>query len=83
MKTIKIAKDEILTPFITPPENGGQIVEVSYGGTESMILRRTYDASDRSDKIEAFLPKSGEESFEPWNGTPKLGRRVGRVEVLS
>lgn len=81
-KILHIHRREILTPFTTPPENGGQIVTVSYAGTEEYILRSTSDASEPGpDKIEAFLPAAGETEFEPWNGAPKLGRRIGTVEI--
>lgn len=80
MKTIEIEKREIKHPFIVPPENGGQIVEVSYSCTESYILVATLDKSDGSQKIEAYdWPRSGE--FEPWNCAPKMGRYRGPVTI--
>lgn len=35
--------------FVTPGENQGQIVTVSYACTCNAIVRRTYDASDRTE----------------------------------
>lgn len=39
----------VMAKFIVPPENQGQIVEVSYAETPSGIIMRVYDRSDRSE----------------------------------
>ena len=79
-KIIEVSKAEIQGGFITPPENGGQIVTTSYACTEAYILEKTFDASDRSEEIVAYhWPASGE--FSPQNGSPKLGRRAGIVKI--
>jgi len=83
-KIIKINSGELQGPFITPPENGGQIVTVSYACTECYILAKTYDASDRTEKIEAFeWPEDEEGSFGPQNGAPDLGDFAGIAEIYT
>ena len=80
MKTIKISASDIQGPFITPPENAGQIVEVSYACTEDYILQLTEDRSDRSSEIIAYgWPASGE--FTPQCRVPRLGRKMGAVKL--
>lgn len=81
--TLTLAASEI-GPFFTPPECAGQIVARSYAvfhaPFEDGILERIYDASDRSEKLTAYqFPTRGE--FEPWNGAPKLGRRMRKVQM--
>lgn len=80
MKNISIAKTDLQIPFITPPENGGQIVEVSYSCTEDYVLERKFDRSDRSETIRAYKFR-GEVS--PQNQAPKLGKFVGVAKILS
>lgn len=80
MKTLKIDGEEI-GAWITPPENGGQIVEVSYARAGDVALRRVYDRSDRQETITAFR-FSDRHEFEPQNGEPALGRKLGRVEIF-
>lgn len=85
-KIITIDPDEIQDDFLTPPENQGQIVEVSYACTEDYILECTTDRSDNSTKIVAYqYPADGSEDggIEPWNGVPNLGRRAGLVRLLA
>lgn len=80
MKKITILRDDITADFVTPPESRGQIVTTDYAATERYILERTRDASDRSESVVAYLwPESGE--FEPQNGRPALGERVGAVVI--
>lgn len=80
MKKITILRDDITFDFVTPPENGGQIVTVDYAATENYILERTRDASTGEETVVAYLwPESGE--FEPQNGRPALGERVGAVVI--
>lgn len=80
MKTIKINRSEI-GHWITPPENGGQIVEISYARAGDVAIRRVYDRSDRRETLTAFR-FSDRSEFEPQNCEPKLGRRVGQVEIV-
>lgn len=65
--------------FITPPENQGQIVGVSYGCSTDYIYERRYDKSDRTFTITAYAHPRQECDFEPWNKAPALGRRVGVI----
>lgn len=63
----------------TPPENQGQIVTVSYGWCGEALLRRTHDASDRSEVIR-ILPdpwadataseRAALEDWQPWWASP-------------
>jgi hypothetical protein len=46
-----------------------------------VILERTYDRSDRSEAVVAYDMPSRGDGFEPWNKTPRLGRRLGRCSV--
>lgn len=67
--------------FHIPPANQGQIVEVSYGWLEGALLRKSFDASDRTETIryladpwvetEEGSPEAAElESWDPWNDCP-------------
>lgn len=80
MKTVRINRSEI-GAWITPPECGGQIVEISYARAGDVALRRVYDRSDRQETITAFR-FSDRHEFEPQNGEPKLGRKIGAVEII-
>lgn len=59
----------------TPPENQGQIVEVSYGWQNGRLYQRVHDRSDRStswyvaDRDEA---NALDESWHPINGEPDV-----------
>lgn len=70
--------------FSTPPENQGQIVEVSYGYApkEQVIIERVYDKSDRALSYRAYEDPDPEADFDPWNGTPKLGDDLGSCNVV-
>lgn len=61
----------------TPPENQGQMIDVSYGWHEGYLYRRTYDESDRStawhrasddEEVQGYIA-SGE---QPWNSEPPI-----------
>lgn len=74
--------------FTTPPQNQGQIVDVSYGigclqiGDPWCIVVRTFDSSDRSESFEAYdFHADGAGSWDPWNGAPELGDSLGPSEV--
>lgn len=85
MTKITVNKSDIQGGFLTPPENAGQIVEVSYACTEDYILERTWDRSDGSAQIVAYhYPASGAEDggIEPWQAVPTLGRRAGVVNIV-
>ena len=65
--------------FHIPPECGGQTVEVGYAASEEYIYRRFLDQSDRTSTIVALCRPADGSPFDPWNGHPKLGRRVGTI----
>lgn len=72
--------------WVTPPENQGQIVTVSYSldSEAEVILERIHDASDGTTEFRAYrYPARDDGSWEPWNGTPKLGRSLGKCEVTT
>ncbi len=62
--------------FVTPPENQGQIVLVSYGCDADYIYERSYDQSDRSTTIRVYDHAEEEGDFEPQNGVPSTGELV-------
>lgn len=58
-----------------PPENQGQIVEVSYGWRDDRLYRRVLDKSDRSEawavaRDSKALRNYQESSSELWNEAP-------------
>jgi hypothetical protein len=65
--------------FSVPPEHQGQIVLVSYGCAPQYIYERRLDQSDRTVTITAYRHPADESAWEPWNSTPKRGRRVGVI----
>jgi len=70
--------------WITPPENQGQIVTVSYNldSDAAVILESIYDASDRSQEYRAYAyPENDDGEWSPWNGTPALGKCLGQCEI--
>lgn len=69
--------------FVTPPENQGQIVEVSYGADweQRVIVVRTHDSSDRTITYRAF--NAATDRFEPWNEVPELGDEIGPCNVMA
>jgi hypothetical protein len=85
------ARGEVIRPLVfhptgawhVPPECQGQIVEVSYtvDAEAGVILERTLDRSDGSEVIVAYDYPARDHTWDPWNGTPKLGRRLGRCTV--
>lgn len=69
-------------PFTVPPECGGQIVELSYAYSPSAgIVERSFDRSDQTEQYRLYDDPSPEEGWDPWNGTPRLGRCLGTVTV--
>lgn len=74
-----IAWDQFdLELLVTPPENGGQIVEVDYGSDGDYIFRRVYDRSDRSTTVSVYF-RDDDDDFQPWNGRPVVGEYIGDV----
>ena len=70
--------------WVTPPENQGQIVTVSYSldSDAEVILESIYDASDRSQEYRAYrYPADDDGEWTPWNGTPALGKCLGACEI--
>jgi hypothetical protein len=55
--------------FYTPPENQGQIVEVSYTMIDGQVIRKTYDHSDRSTAY-AISDATDTDEGDYWNGEP-------------
>ena len=72
-------KYRVTSAFIVPPENQGQIVEVSYAiaADDEVIIERTLDKSDRTIRYDAYEYPDKEWEWDPWNGTPSLGEHVG------
>jgi hypothetical protein len=62
-----------------PPRNQGQIVTVSYGCSPDYIYEHSLDQSDRTVTITAYQHPSHDCDFDPWNGEPETGRRVGVI----
>lgn len=61
--------------LITPPENQGQMVEVSYGWHEGRLYRRTFDRSDLSESWAVADEEEAQEldeSWDPANGRPPI-----------
>lgn len=59
--------------MITPPENQGQMVEVSYGWHDGRLYRRTYDRSDRAESWDIADEEDSNNLPESWcavNGGP-------------
>ena len=50
------------------PQDGGQIVSVTYAADETYLYRRTIDRSDGRLTIERAERLDDEDDFEPWNG---------------
>lgn len=74
----------ITADFVTPPENQGQIVTVSYGlaAENEIIITCTYDASDKTTIYDAYYyPDDDEGKWEPWNGVPEIGEHLGECLI--
>lgn len=72
------------TRWDTPPENQGQILTCSYAldSDAEVILEKIYDASDRTTEYRAYkYPVDDDGEWDPWNGTPELGRALGTCEI--
>jgi hypothetical protein len=65
--------------FTVPPQNQGQIVQVSYGCTPDYIFKRSLDKSDRTVIVRAYHHPDGDEEFEPWNDIPCVGKFISVV----
>jgi hypothetical protein len=68
--------------FIVPPECGGQTVIYSYGCSYDYCYEQRYDRSDLTVKITAYKHSAAQLKkgvWDPWNGTPLLGRLVGVI----
>ena len=63
--------------WITPPENQGQIVIVSYAGADGTVYRQTFDQSDRTAEYHASRALVDDEG-DYWNGAP-ANRRWRKV----
>jgi len=85
-KTIKATQEYIGSlRFWMMPQDGGQIVEVTYAVDEDGVWSRTYDRSDRSQSYHfAAYPASATEEqlrFEPQNGKLPRHNRWHRVSI--
>ena len=79
MKTVTVDKNDLR--FYVAPEDQGQIVEIAYAMTDDGdVVRRRRDASDRSETAEMFL--APDDVFDPWNGAPRLGRKIADVILV-
>ena len=79
MKKIRINREDLT--FHVPPEAAGQTVEIAYAMTDDGdVVRRWRDTSDRSETAEMFL--SPDDEFSPWNGSPRLGRKIADVILV-
>lgn len=67
--------------FVTPPENQGQIVLVSYGCDGDYIYEHVYDQSDRSTTVRVYEHPENDEEWGPQNGAPNLGEQVYSFEL--
>lgn len=67
----------------TPPENQGQIVEVSYGCRNGLVYKRVFDRSDRSESI--YVSRMLADDEGDWNDPPanKRWRRITEAEYES
>ena len=81
MKRIKIPESELIIPFVTPPENQGQMIEISYSCTEDYVLRRVIDRSDAAQLIGAYKHVD-DGDFAPHFAAPDLGNFVGLVDIV-
>jgi len=73
-KTLTVNRSDIQGPFVTPPETAHMRGAAAYACTEDYIL-----VSEAGEVMAHAWPARGE--FEPQNGTPKLGRKVGTVTI--
>ena len=72
------------TKFVTPPENQGQIVIVSYAldADAEVIIKRTHDASNNSIRFDAYsYPDDDSGEWTPWNESPELGTHLGQCKI--
>lgn len=62
--------------WITPPECGGQAVEISYATCEAGVLRRIHDRSvgEITYDLAAWEDVQGE--AQPWDESPRASRWV-------
>lgn len=68
--------------FHTPPENQGQIVDVSYALIGEIVIRKTHDRSNgETEYAESAVLASDEGDY--WNGAPtnKRWRKLNSREV--
>lgn len=70
---INIGVNELLTGFVVPPVNGGQIIKVSYSTFEDGVIKKIYDMSDlTTEYFVAFWDDIEPMVFEPWNFEPAI-----------
>lgn len=66
--------------FITPPECGGQIVEVSYAATgDGHVIEWSYDQCDQSHSYRIAKASKGDDG-DFWNGRPR-GLKWSRLSM--
>jgi hypothetical protein len=59
--------------FHIPPANQGQIVIISYTQIDGVVIRKSYDQSDRSTKYATSRARANDEG-DYWNGEPPNAR---------
>ena len=75
-KNEKPTEGDPMSDYITPPENQGQIVIVSYASDGEGVFRRTVDQSGKRPTLhehiywEDFLDHEPE--YQPWNRAPRI-----------
>jgi hypothetical protein len=72
--------------FTTPPENQGQIIEVSYAlavnfDDPAVIVARKHDRSDNTTTYTAYAARPEDEEWDPQNGAPRLGQCFGECRI--
>lgn len=84
MSKVKLQTYNPTTEFITPPENQGQFVTLSYAldCDAEVILVSSYDAGDHSKVYYAYMyPDNDDGSWEPQNCVPELGEYLGECQI--
>jgi len=68
--------------FHIPPENGGQIVIVSYGAIKDHVIQCCYDQSDQ--ETDFYISRAlVKDNGDYWNGAPlnRRWRKMSKKEI--
>ena len=68
--------------FYTPPQNQGQIVEVSYARTSTKVIRRTWDRNDGKPSYAVSSPLVPDKG-DYWNAPPKNKRWQHIITIIA